>query len=127
MEDIISNEMKKKIGERIKKLREGLDLTQKELAQKIGLKGDTAIANYESGYSIPKDEIKFKMCELFNCTIDYLLCNSDIRNPENIEIDSDKIKIGLSTNDYENITDEQRKQIEEFAKYVLKDNKKDKK
>lgn len=116
------------IGNRIKNLRENLDLTQKELAQKLGLKGDTAIANYEAGYSIPKDEIKLKMCEIFNCSLDYLMCKSDIRNPKEIEIDTDKIKLGLSTKDYENITNTQIKQIEELAKVVLKDNlKKDKK
>lgn len=73
---------KKIIGNRIKYLRENEKLTQKDLAIKLGLKGETAIANYEAGYSIPKDEIKFKMCELFNCSIDYLLGKSDIRNTE---------------------------------------------
>lgn len=52
-----------------------------------------------------------------------LLGKSDIRNPE--KADLDKLQIGLSTNDYTNISDTQLKQIEEFAKYVLKDNKKD--
>lgn len=73
---------KKIIGNRIKYLRENEKLTQKDLATKLGLKGETAIANYEAGYSIPKDEIKFKMCELFNCSIDYLLGKSDIKNSE---------------------------------------------
>lgn len=55
-----------------------------------------------------------------------LLGKSDIRNPEEIDIDIDNIKIGLSAKDYTNITDEQRKQIEDFAKFVLKDNRKKK-
>ena len=50
----------------------------------------------------------------------------DKNERENIEIDRDKIRIGLSASDYTEITDTQRKQIEEFAKYVLKDNKKKK-
>lgn len=82
MEELISLKIKKKIGNRIKTLREDLNLTQKELALKLGLNGETAVANYEAGYSIPKDEIKLKMCELFNCSMDYLMCNSDIRNIE---------------------------------------------
>ena len=68
------------IGNRIKFLREDLGLKQKDLALKLGLKGETAIANYEAGYSIPKDEIKLKMCEIFNCSLDYLMCKTDIRN-----------------------------------------------
>lgn len=73
-------EAKNNIGNRIKHLRENHGYTQKKLATKLGLKGETAIANYESGYSIPKDEIKLKMCEIFNCTLDYLMCKSDDLN-----------------------------------------------
>ena len=66
------------IGHRIKTLRESIGYTQKDLAKKLNLKSETAIANYESGYSIPKDSIKLKMCEIFNCTLDYLMCKTDI-------------------------------------------------
>ena len=41
------------------------------------------------------------------------------------EFDADLLKIGLSLKDYNPPTPEQEKQIEEFAKYVLKDNKKE--
>ncbi len=112
----------KKIGTRIKFLRENLKLTQKELAEKIGLSGDTAIANYESGYSVPKDNIKIALCNIFNCSMDYLLCLSEEKEP--IEIDKDKIRIGLSANNYDKITETQMKQIEDFARFVLKDNEK---
>ena len=64
------------------------------------------------------------LANFFNVSIDYLLGKSDIRNPE--KADLDKLQIGLSAKDYSNITDEQIKQIEDFAKFVLKDNKKDK-
>ena len=70
-------EGKNDIGNRIKHLRETNGYTQKKLATKLGLKGETAIANYESGYSIPKDNVKLKMCEVFNCSLDYLMCKSD--------------------------------------------------
>lgn len=70
-------EWKNDIGNRIKHLRETNGYTQKKLATKLGLKGETAIANYESGYSIPKDNVKLKMCEVFNCSLDYLMCKSD--------------------------------------------------
>ena len=64
------------VGIRIKQMRLDKNWTQKDLADKLGLKNDTAIANYEANYSIPKDEIKIKMCELFNCSIDYLMGKS---------------------------------------------------
>lgn len=69
------------IGQRIKKLRENCGYTQKGLATKLNLKSETAIANYEAGYSVPKDSIKLKMCEIFNCSLDYLMCKSDLKTP----------------------------------------------
>ena len=63
-------------GTRIKEMRLENQLTQKALAHRLGLKNDTAVANYEAGYSIPKDDIKLKMCELFNCSVDYLMGHS---------------------------------------------------
>ncbi len=114
------------LGKRIELERNRLGLKQIQLAKKLNLSSSASISQYEKGDRVPSDDIKLKMAEIFNCSLDYLLGKSDIRNPEEIQIEEDKLKIGLSTNDYENITDEQKKQIEDFAKYVLKDNKKKK-
>ena len=67
------------LSERIKELRAELGLTQEELAKKLGLNNKSSIANYESGYSVPSDEIKKKMCEIFNCTMDYLMGQSEFK------------------------------------------------
>lgn len=95
----IENSNLKLTGFRIKKMRLDKNWTQKDLAKKLGLKNDTAIANYEAGYSVPKDEIKLKMCDLFNCTMDYLMGQSDFETKEeelddylNNEIKDDLIK-----------------------------------
>lgn len=66
-------------GIRIREMRLEKNWTQKDLANKLGLKNETAIANYESGYSIPKDEIKSKMCEVFDCSMDYLMGQSNFK------------------------------------------------
>lgn len=66
------------IGNRIKKLREELNITQEELARKIGV-SPSAIGMYERDFREANDEIKIKMCELFNCSLDYLIGNSDIK------------------------------------------------
>lgn len=110
---------------KIKILREEFGYTQQELANKLdGAK--STIAMYENETRKPSLEVLVKLSEIFDCSIDYILGKSDVRNPEEIKIDTDKINIGLSANDYENITDNQKKQIEEFAKLVLKDNLKNK-
>lgn len=77
------NNIKIKIGARIKYLRNEIGLTQEQLANKLpNVRGKSSIANYENGSNFPSDEVKLKMCEIFNCTLDYLMCKSDIRNPE---------------------------------------------
>lgn len=66
------------MGNRIKKLREELNLKQEELAKKIGV-SPSAIGMYERDLREANDEIKIKMCELFNCSLDYLTGQSDLR------------------------------------------------
>ena len=57
------------VGNRIKILRDELGLKQDELAKKIGV-SPSAIGMYERDLREPNDEIKLRMCELFNCSMD---------------------------------------------------------
>lgn len=68
------------ISERIKFLRTSHNLTQEKLANLLNLNNKSSIANYESGYSFPSDDVKIKMCKLFNCSLDYLIGKSDYKN-----------------------------------------------
>lgn len=83
------------IGNRIKILRKEFKLTQEELALKLGLKGKSSIANYEKGIISPSDDIKLQMSKLFNCSIDYLMGLSDVRNSQ--EINLDQLDIAFAT------------------------------
>lgn len=76
-----NSEIKKKIGTRIRQLRTELDITQEEFAKMIGVSGKSIIANYESGYSTPNDEIRDTICLVCNCSMDYLTCKTDIKAP----------------------------------------------
>lgn len=69
---------------RIKRLREELNMTQQELADKLeGAK--STVAMYEKGDRKPSLEVLVKLSEIFNCSIDYLLGKTDVRKPvENI-------------------------------------------
>lgn len=59
------------IGSRIKELRTKNNITQEELAKKIGVtKG--AIANYENEVSSPKIELMYKLFETLHCDANYL-------------------------------------------------------
>ena len=112
------------LGKRIELERTRLGLNQIELAKRLSLSSSATISQYESGERTPSDDIKIKMTEIFNCSLDYLMGKTDIRNPETI--DTDKINIGLSIKDYNPPTEDQQKKIEEFAKFVLQENKKKK-
>ena len=68
------------IKERIKELRKEYGYTQESLAKALGLNAKSSIANYENGSNAPSDEIKLKMCKLFNCSMDYLIGKSEFKN-----------------------------------------------
>ena len=111
---------------RLKLLREEKKLNQNEVGKYLGITGQ-AYGLYENEKRTINNETLIKLADYFEVSTDYLLGKSDIRNPEKgVDFDPDKLRIGLSKKDYENITDEQMKQIEELAKVILKDNLKDK-
>ncbi len=58
---------KEKIAERLKILRG--DRTAKEVAEAIGIT-ISALANYESGLRIPRDEIKAKIARYYGKSVD---------------------------------------------------------
>lgn len=74
-----------KFKNRLKELRKEHSITQQELADKIGIVR-TAITNYETGRTIPDSETLSLIAKILNTTTDYLLGNSDIRNPYNDQI-----------------------------------------
>ena len=60
------------IGERLQELRKDAGLSQKDLAEKLCL-SHHSISYYERDKSIPTDETKIKIAQLFNVSLDYLL------------------------------------------------------
>lgn len=116
---------KKLIGNRIKKERTDIGLTQEELAQKLGLNNKSSISQYESGDAIPSDDIKFAMSKIFNCSIDYLLGKTNERNPVS-DFDKNELFIALSQEDKGFISDEIKNEITKYAKYVIEQEKRKK-
>lgn len=107
---------------RLKELRIEKGLLQADIA-KIIKKSDRVVGFYEKGERDMNTETLAILSDYFNVSIDYLLGKTDIRNSE---IDNNKINIGLNLKDYNPPTEEQQKKIEEFAKFVLQENKKNK-
>lgn len=65
--------------ERLKSMRKSLYLTQKEIANKLNIQRVT-YSHYETGRSQPSIDTLILLSKIFNCSIDYLVGNSD--NPE---------------------------------------------
>ncbi|HIH8008313.1 TPA: S24 family peptidase [Streptococcus suis] len=57
------------VGQKIKDFRLSRNMTQKELAERIGM-GDTTIVNYEKGIRTPKKNTLFKISEVLKTSID---------------------------------------------------------
>ena len=57
--------------DRIRALRKALDMTQKEFAEKIGLKRNS-VASYEIGKNYPMDTVIKSICREFNVNEDWL-------------------------------------------------------
>lgn len=66
---------------RIKQLRIENNWSQAELADRLQC-AMSSIAMYEREDRKPSLEVLIKLSEIFNCSIDYLLSKSNIRNPE---------------------------------------------
>lgn len=85
------------LGNRIKKLRKELNLSQKELADKLYVT-DKALSSWENGRTEPDIDTLLKMSEIFNCNISYLIKGYTKRNDIETEI-----KIELSKKEYLNL------------------------
>lgn len=106
---------------KLRELRTERGLLQADIAKIIN-KSERIIGFYETGQRDMNTDTLATLADFFGVSIDYLLGKSDIRRPEEMQLDTDKINIGLSTKDYNLPTKEQQEKIEEFAKFVLKDN-----
>ncbi len=89
------------IGERIKKLRKSLDMTQQEFAERIGVKRNT-IGQYEIGRNEPIDAIINLICREFNVNKEWLQTGiGEMFKPVlNSELDILVAKYKLTSKDY---------------------------
>lgn len=101
---------------RIKLLREEFNMTQQELADKIdGAK--STIAMYEKGDRKPSMEVLIKLSEIFNCSIDYLLGKTDIRNMDELKQVRFANSGGLDT---KGLDDEDLEELQRQIDYIKK-------
>lgn len=67
------------MGNKLKSLRIEKKLTQKQVADRIGL-AISAVSSYESGSRYPSYDVLVKLARMFHVSTDYLLGITDRRN-----------------------------------------------
>ena len=97
-----------KIGKYIAGKRKNLGLTQKQLAEKIGM-SDKSVSKWERGICLPDVSLYFDLCSLLGISINEFLAGEDIVH-ENIEKKSEENIISV-------VTDSKRKQ--KSLKYIV--------
>ena len=84
------------IGDRIKKLRNDNNFTQKQVADYLGFK-QTQIAKLESNDRTLKSSSLNKLCELYDCTPEYILDGFGEYSMEKFKFRSNKNNLDLNT------------------------------
>ena len=97
---------------KIKELRSEKGITQTELASYLKISA-RAVGYYENGEREPDYDTLLKIAEYFDVSIDYLL--GRVTNP----MSNADFHVGLSRKEEGSLSDEEKQQIRDFAKYVI--------
>ena len=80
------------MGEKLKSLRIEKNLTQKQVADRIGL-AISAVSSYESGTRYPSYDVLVKLARIFHVSTDYLLGMTDKRNIDVTGLSDNEIEL----------------------------------
>ena len=73
--------MEIKVSSKLRELRREAGLTQHETAEKLGI-SDGAYAMYETGDRAPRDDIKYRIGELFHKPVGYIFYDEPLTTSE---------------------------------------------
>jgi transcriptional regulator, cro/CI family len=105
----------KQLGDRVRKLREGRNMTQTELSEMLGMKTYTTVSKWEKNENFPKGKDLKKLAEIFDVTSDYLLGLTDSKLKK-ITTQSEKTEI-ISI--YDQLEEPRQEKVLDFAKEQL--------
>jgi transcriptional regulator with XRE-family HTH domain len=115
--------MASQLGKRILNLLEQKDMTQRELAQRLGIT-EVSVSRYINGKHTPHTDILNRIAQILNTTTDYLLSGSEkfVYTPPSDTEPLENFIREFSIMD----TDEQKKTIQSLFDILLEDKKKKK-
>lgn len=80
------------MGKKLKTLRNEKKLTQKQVADRIGL-AISAVSSYESGMRYPSYDVLVKLANIFHVSTDYLIGMTDTRNIDVTGLSDNEIEL----------------------------------
>lgn len=80
------------MGDKLKSLRTEKKLTQKQVADQIGL-AISAVSSYESGSRYPSYDVLVRLAHIFHVSTDYLLGMTDKRNIDFTGLGDEEIEL----------------------------------
>ena len=83
-----------KIGRFISECRKSVNLTQMQLAEKLGIT-DRAVSKWETGRALPDTSIMLELCDILKISVNELLCGGKI-NMENNEQKNEMILLDMA-------------------------------
>lgn len=89
------------IGNKIKQLRLSKNMSQFELAENLGI-SYSMVGMIEQGRRKPSDEVKIKLCKIFNVSMDYLMNLTTLSNPKQY-LEDFLLNCNLTETDYDKI------------------------
>ncbi|MEA4846867.1 MAG: helix-turn-helix transcriptional regulator [Clostridiaceae bacterium] len=109
-------------GERLKDLREEKNLTRYELANELNVSYST-VSKYETNIRFPDKGILITLADIFDVSLDYLLCRSSIRDTADkiLSRSKEQFLVSSSGNSYiadEDLSPEAIEEIEKFKEFV---------
>lgn len=97
---------------RIRELRIARHMKQKELAEILNV-AQNSISNYEKEVRALDPGLINRLCEIFDCSADYLLCRSN-RKKEKPAGQPDELTLDVS-----DLTPENRQRVEDYLRLLL--------
>lgn len=82
------------MGDKLKELRKQKRLTQKQVADRIGL-AISAVSSYEAGTRYPSYDVLVKLARIFHVSTDYLLGMTDKQEIDVSGLNTEEIEVVL--------------------------------
>lgn len=113
------------LGTRIASLRQNNGLNQIEFSKLLNI-SNTTLSQYESGKRVPSDNIKIKIADYFNVSLDYLYGRTNVLDTAEHILNNTASPIQLNNTYQDNdIPPEAAEEIIKFKEYLVHKYKKD--